>query len=42
MTDTLLTRRGGSKNPDARAAAREFLAAVAQPGIRFVLFYCAP
>jgi hypothetical protein len=42
MTDTLLTRRGGSKNPDARAAAREFHAAVAQPGMRFVLFYCAP
>ena len=25
MSDTLLTRRGGSKNPDARAAARRRL-----------------
>jgi hypothetical protein len=42
MTNTLLTRRGGSKDPDARRAAQEFHAAVVQPGMRFVLFYCAP
>jgi hypothetical protein len=42
MTSTLNTRQGGSRNPDARQAAREFHAAVAQPGMRFVLFYCAP
>ena len=42
MTDSLLTRRGGSHNPDARLAAQELHAAIAQPGMRFVLFYCAP
>lgn len=42
MTDTLLTRRGGSKDRDPRRAAQEFHAAVAQPNMRFVLFYCAP
>jgi hypothetical protein len=42
MPNSLLSRTGGSKNPDPVAAAREFHAAVKQPGMHFVLFYCSP
>jgi len=42
MTDSLSTRQGASRHRDARLAAQEFHAAVAQPGMRFVLFYCSP
>lgn len=41
MTNSLLARTGGSRNPDPIAAAREFYEAVQQPGMHFVLFYCS-
>src|SRR5688572_16428547 len=42
MTNSLLARSGGSTNPDAVTAAREFYEAVKQPNMHFVLFYCSP
>ena len=42
MTNSLLSRTGASSNPDPIAAARELHAAVEQPGMHFVLFYCSP
>jgi hypothetical protein len=42
VTNSLQARTGGSTNPDAVAAARELHAALYQPGMHFVLFYCSP
>ncbi len=42
LADLGLIRTGQSCAVDARAAAREFHRAVAQPGMAFVLFFCSP